>query len=96
MDERAIPGDRSRSVVWWAAASAGGVLAAVQLFLLAATWHAPTANAYEARPLALAYFLVGMMFLVTGLLVVRRRPGNVIGWMLAAIGLAFLLSGLSI
>jgi hypothetical protein len=91
MNERVPDGDRSTSRVWWAAASAGGVLAAVQLALLAVTWRAPIANAYEARPSALAYLLVAMMFLVMGLVVVRQRPGNVIGWMLAGIGLAFLL-----
>jgi hypothetical protein len=91
MDERAMHGDRSGPLVWWAAASAGGVLAAVQLVLLAVTWRAPPANDFEARPSALAYLLVAMMFLVTGLVVVWRRPGNVIGWMLAGIGLTFLL-----
>jgi hypothetical protein len=91
MDERTPRGARGRSHLWWIAATGGGGLAAAHLALLVSTWNAPSATAYEGRASALAFLLVAGMFLVTGLLVVRPRPGNMIGWMLVAIGLTFLL-----
>jgi hypothetical protein len=75
----------------WGTALAAAVLAVGQIILIVASWGNAAANAYEQRGSALTMVVVGALFVVTGLLVVRHRPGSAIGWLTAMIGVGWLL-----
>ena len=66
-------------------------LMALQAVFIVASWSHAGANAWYARPFAVATMVVSVVFVGTGLLVVRRRPDNAVGWLLAVIGTTSLL-----
>ena len=74
-----------------ALAALGTVLAVFQLVLVLQTWSDPIANAYYWRLAALFQGIAGVVYTVVGLVIVRRRPEIVIGWLVSAIGLAILV-----
>ncbi len=69
----------------------GMLLAAAQFVLVLQTWSDPVANAYYWRLAALFQGIAGIVYIGVGLMIVRRRPQIVIGWLVAAIGLGILV-----
>jgi hypothetical protein len=65
-------------------------LFALQATLIAGTWTNQLATSYFWRPAALVQALSGLVFLVVGLLILRRRPGNSIGSHMTGIGVGIL------
>lgn len=66
-------------------------LVAPQIAVIAMSWSHAAANAWYARPFAAATVVVSAVFVGTGLLVVRRRSDNAVGWLLTVIGTTSLL-----
>ena len=69
----------------------GAVLAGVQFVLVLQTWSDPVANDSYWRLAALFQGLAGIIYTTLGVVVVRRRPRLVIGWLVATIGIGILL-----
>ena len=78
-------------LAFFALAAVGAMLTAVQLILVLQTWSDPDANAYYWRLAALFQGIAGVVYTAVGLMIVRRRPQIVIGWLVAAIGIGILV-----
>ena len=78
-------------LAFFALAAVGAMLTAIQLILVLQTWSDPVANAYYWRLAALFQGIAGVVYTAVGLIIVRRRPLKVIGWLVAAIGIGILV-----
>lgn len=66
-------------------------LAALQLWLIQASWADVAANDWYWRPFALSTVVVGLVYGAAGVMVLGKRPDNRIGLVLSAIGVTVLL-----
>ncbi len=82
---RRDPG-RLATIIWLAAMALG--LASVAMIV--GTWWVAVPDSWGFRG---ASVLAGMTFTSVGAIVARRQPGNTIGWLFCAIGLAFAIEG---
>jgi hypothetical protein len=76
--------------LWTASAIVGLSLSGVQFGLIIGTWTNEAANTYYWRLASLIQGLAGVIYLVIGLLVSRRRPNISLGWLVMLIGLGIL------
>lgn len=83
----------------WAPVAVLGVgllLAVGSGVLVVLSWGDPVAERYYWRGAALANILVWLLFVGVGCLILARRPGHLVGWLLAGIGLGMQAIGWSI
>ena len=73
-----------------AVALLGALLAGIQFVLVLQTWSGPVANGYYWRLAALFQGIAGIVYTTVGLVIARRRPQIVVGWLVATIGLGIL------
>lgn len=78
---------RAHKVAFLSVASLGTVLAAAQFFLIGLNWSSAQAEAYYWRPAALAQAVIAVVYMAVGSYVAWRRPDNIVGWLVALIGL---------
>jgi len=67
------------------------VLAGFQLWAIALSWSHAASNDWYWRPFALSMALAALVYVFMGSLVFRRRPENMVGPLLMAIGITILL-----
>lgn len=66
--------------------SIGAVLAIAQFVLIGLNWSSAEAEAYYWRPAALAQGVIAVVYIAVGSFVAWRRPDNIVGWLVALIG----------
>lgn len=65
------------------------LLGVAQFVLIGLNWSNPAAEAYYWRPAALSQAVVAVVYMAVGSFVAWRRPDNIVGWLVALIGLGW-------
>lgn len=67
-------------------AAVGAVFAVAQLALIVAAWSHPDIGRWSPRDVAVLQMLNGVASTIVGTVIVRKRPGNLVGWLLLTAG----------
>ena len=81
-------------VAAWIIAVVAAALAVAQFLLILTTWSHPQAEAFYPRFATLLDLASDVAWALAGVVIARRRPDNLIGWLVCAVGIGLLLLGL--